>query len=131
MNSYKELSLYDMKSAAANHKYELWNKVGKECQQACEKYLKYYLQHRHLLSETLETTHNLKKLLREIPDYDKDLYKDLSVVGGYYFETNYPGDNFIILDKEMADEAIETAKNLISYIDGLILTEESEEKEDK
>ena len=126
MNSYKELSLYDMKSAEANYDHELWNKVGRECQQVCEKYLKYYLQYKHLLSETLERTHNLKKLLKEIPGYDKAIYKDLSVVGDYYFEANYPGDNFMILDKEMADEAIETANNLISYIDDLILKGQSE-----
>jgi len=119
MNSYKELSLYDMKSAKANYEYELWNKVGKECQQVCEKYLKHYLKEKHLLTDSLERTHNLKKLLKEIPEYDKDLYKDLSVVGDYYFETNYPGDDFMILDKEMADEAIEIAKALIKYIDDL------------
>ena len=129
MNSYKELSLYDMKSAKANYAYELWNKVGRECQQVCEKYLKYYLQYKHLLSETLETTHNLKKLFKEIPDYDKDMFKNLSVVGGYYFETNYPGDNFMILDKELADEAMEISNNLISYIDNLILIEEAENEE--
>lgn len=120
MNSYKELALYDMKSAKANYQYELWNKVGKECQQTCEKYLKHYLQHIHKLSDTLELTHNLKKLFREITDYDKDMYKNLSVVGDYYFETNYPGDNFLMLDKEMADEAIKIANDLISYIDALI-----------
>lgn len=40
MNSYKDLALYDMKSAKTNYKFELWNKVGRECQQSCEKYLK-------------------------------------------------------------------------------------------
>jgi len=126
MNSYKELALYDVKAAKANYEYELWNKVGKECQQSCEKYLKHYLQQKHLLSESLERTHNLKKLFREISDYDKAMYKALSVVGDYYFETNYPGDNFLILDKEMADEAMETVNELISYIDDLIDSEKLE-----
>ena len=79
MNSYEGLALYDMKAANANYEFELWNKVGKECQQACEKYLKYYLQHKHKLSENLETTHNLKKLFKEIAGYDKDMYKNLSI----------------------------------------------------
>ena len=119
MNSYKELALYDMKSVKANYNYELWNKVGRECQQVCEKYMKHYLQKNHLLTEDLERTHNLKKLIRVIPGYNKDLYKNLSVVGDYYFEANYPGDNFLELNKEMADEAIEIANDLIAYIDGL------------
>ncbi|MCL2056002.1 MAG: HEPN domain-containing protein [Oscillospiraceae bacterium] len=119
MNSYKELALYDMKSAEANYNYELWNKVGRECQQVCEKYLKYYLQENHLLSNELGRTHNLRKLMRAIVNFDKDICKDLSVVGGYYFEANYPGDSFIMLDREMADEAIETSRRLITYIDGL------------
>ncbi len=63
MNSFKELALYDMRSAKANCTFELWNKVGRECQQACEKYLKHYLQVHHLLTQDLERTHNLKKLM--------------------------------------------------------------------
>lgn len=117
MNGYKELALYDMKSAKANYQFELWNKVGRECQQTCEKYIKHYLQSKHLLTEELERTHNLKKLIKTIPNYDKTMYKNLSIVGDYYFETNYPGDNFIVLDKEMADEAIEITNALIVYID--------------
>jgi HEPN domain-containing protein len=77
MNNYKDLALYDMKSAKANYEHGLWNKVGKECQQACEKYIK------------------------------------------YYFETSYPGDDFIELDKEMADEAIKIAESLMAYINNL------------
>jgi len=120
MNSYKELALYDMRAAKANYEYELWNKVGRECQQACEKYLKHYLEQTHRLPETLQRTHNLKKLIRAIPDYDNDLYKELSIVGGYYFDTNYPGDDFIELDREMADEAVEIAERLIAYVEGLL-----------
>jgi len=119
MNSYKELALYDLKSAKANYEYALWNKVGRECQQVCEKYLKFYLEKRHLLSEHLQRTHNLKKLVRSIPEYDKDIYKSLTVVGDYYFDTNYPGDDFIELDKEMADEAMDVAKRLVAYLDRL------------
>lgn len=119
MNNYKDLALYDIQSAKANYSFNLWNKVGRECQQACEKYLKHYLQQNHMLSETLERTHNLKKLVRAIPDYDKDIYRELSVVGDYYFDTNYPGDEFIMLDREMADEALEIAENLIAYIESI------------
>ncbi len=119
MNNYKDLALYDFKSAKANYHFELWNKVGKECQQVCEKYLKHYLYNNHLLSYEIERTHNLKKLLKAIPNYNKIIYKDLSIIGDYYFETNYPGDNFILLDKEMADEALAITNALITYIDEL------------
>ena len=118
MNSYKELALYDMKSAKANYAYELWNKVGRECQQVCEKYLKHYLEEKHLLTVSLARTHNLKRLVREVPDYDKEMYKKLSIVGDYYFDTNYPGDDFLELDQEMADEAIHIAEALIEYLEG-------------
>jgi len=119
MKSYKELALYDMKSAEASYEYELWNKVGRESQQICEKYIKHYLQEHHLLTEELGRTHNLKKLLKSIPNYDNDIYRQISIVTGYYYETNYPGENYIELDKEMADEAIEIAKSLMEYIDKL------------
>ena len=116
MNSFKELALYDMKSAKANYEQGLWNKVGFECQQACKKYMKHYLQEHDLLTEDLKKTQNLKKLIKAIPGYDKDLYKDLAVIGYYHIETNHPGDNFIELDKEMADEALKTANDLIAFI---------------
>jgi len=119
MNSYRELALYDLKAAQANYDYALWNKVGRECQQVCEKYIKYYLEAKHLLPVSLQRTHNLKKLIRAIPNYDKDIYKDVSIMGDYYFDTNYPGDDFIELDQEMADEALDIVKALIAYIDGL------------
>ena len=120
MNSYKDLALYDLRSAEANYEYALWNKVGRECQQVCEKYLKHCLEKKHLLPEYLQRTHNLKKLIRAIPGYDKEVYKSLSVVGDYYFDTNYPGDDFIELDQERADEAMEVAKGLMAYLDGLL-----------
>jgi len=119
MKSYKELALYDMKALEISHKYELWNKVGRESQQVCEKYIKHYLQENHLLSEDLEKTHNLKRLLRAITEYDRNLYRQLSVITGYYYETNYPSENYIELDKELADDAIEIAKSLMAYIDSL------------
>ncbi len=119
MNNYKDLALYDLKSAKANYEFELWNKVGRECQQVCEKYIKHFLLEHHLLSEELERTHNLKKLLKTIEDYNKELYKSLSIVGDYYFETNYPGDNFIVLDKDMADEALQIANDLMQYLDSI------------
>ena len=124
MKSYKDLALYDMRSVEASYEYGLWNKVGRESQQICEKYLKHYLQENHLLTEELGKSHNLKKLLKVIPSYDRDVYKQLSVITGYYYETNYPGENYIELDKEMADEAIDIAKSLMKYIDSLEINAE-------
>ena len=120
MNSYKELALYDMKKVKASYAYELWNAVGRDCQQACEKYIKHYLTEKHLFTKEFARTHNLIKLFKSIPDCDKALCKKLAIIYGYYFDTNYPGDNFIVLDKEDADEAIDIAKSLLSYIDELL-----------
>jgi len=117
MSNYKDLALEDLKAAKALFHFDMWNKVGRECQQVCEKYIKHFLSSRHLLSNELERTHNLRKLFMAVPERDKDLSKDLVIVSNYYFETNYPGDNFIRLDKEMAEEAIKTAKALIKYLD--------------
>jgi HEPN domain-containing protein len=72
-----------------------------------------------MLSHDLERTHNLKNLFKAIPNHDKDMIKQLAIVGYYYFETNYPGDNFVELDREMSEEAIEIAKSLVTYIENL------------
>lgn len=108
-----------MKSLKLCHEHEMWNKVGRESQQVCEKYIKHYLQKQHLLSEELEKTHNLKKLMRAIPKHNPDIYKQLSIVTGYYYETNYPGENYIEMDKDLADQALEITVNLMSYIDSI------------
>ena len=119
MNSYKELAHYDMKKVKASYAFKLWNGVGRDCQQACEKYLKHYLQESNLLTKELSRTHNLPKLLKAIPNYDKEMCKKLSIIYNYYFDTNYPGDNFIELNKEEADEAVEIAEALFAYVDSL------------
>ena len=120
MNSYKELALYDLRKIEAGLAYELWNAVGRDSQQACEKYLKHYLQEKHMLTKELSRTHNLVKLIKAIPDYDRELCKQLAGIYGYYFDTNYPGDDFVELSKEDAEEAKNIAKDLIAYVDGLV-----------
>ena len=119
MNSYKELALYDLKKIEAGYAYELWNAVGRDSQQACEKYLKHYLQENHLLTKELSRTHNLVKLMKTIPNYDRKVCRQLASIYGYYFDTNYPGDDFVELSKEDAEEARKIALNLFAYIDGL------------
>ncbi|MCL2851949.1 MAG: HEPN domain-containing protein [Defluviitaleaceae bacterium] len=119
MNSYKEIALQDMKVAELAHKNSLWNGTGNGCQQACEKYLKHYLEEKHLLAEELSRAHNLKKLMRAIPNYDTDLYNRLCIISGYYFEAGYPGENFIELNEQDAGQAIEITKSLMAYIDSL------------
>jgi len=119
MKSYKDLALYDMKSLIICHEHEMWNKVGRESQQVCEKYIKHYLQKNHLLSDDLARTHNLRKLIRSIPSHTPELYKQMSTLSGYYYETNYPGEDYMELDEQLANEAFEITKALMKYIDGL------------
>ncbi len=110
----------ELKSAIALNKLELWNKAGKDCISYCEKRTKDWLEDNHLLSENLERTHNLKALFRAIPNYDKELYKLLAAISGYYFETVYPGDNAIFLNADDVSEAIEICHLLNNYLEDLV-----------
>jgi HEPN domain-containing protein len=117
MKTYRELAEDDFKGAKRLADYEMWNLAGQHLQQACEKQLKSWLEENNKLSLILARTHNLRKLLREIGGYEEDFYKTAALVENYYFDTKYPGDDFIELTKEDVDVAVEFYDKLIDFLD--------------
>ena len=65
--------------------------------------------------------HNLKKLyvetrdrnIKALPTVNMDT---LAALTDYYFDTNYPGDNFVLVEKEEAERMYEFAKNFLNEV---------------
>jgi len=117
MKTYKEIAEEDFKGAKRLADCEMWNLAGQHLQQACEKQLKNWLEENNKLDVTLARTHNLRKLLREIGDYGEGFYKTAALVENYYFDTKYPGDDYIDLTKQDIDSAIEFYNELINFLE--------------
>ena len=117
MKTYKEIAEEDFLGAKAMADLEMWNLAGQHLQQACEKQLKGWLEENNRLDISLARTHNLRKLLREIGDYEEDFYKTAALVENYYFDTKYPGDDYIELTEHDIDIAIEFYMELIEFLE--------------
>jgi len=118
-NSYLAIALRNIKT---NRKLLGWgdyNDSARYSQQVVEKTLKHLLETTNDVSVTkFFKLHNLSKLYSEVenrniktlPQVDKDI---LAVLTDYYYDTNYPGDNFVLIKKEEAERAYKFAKNFI------------------
>jgi HEPN domain-containing protein len=116
MKTFKKIADEDFEGAKALVEFEMWNLAGQHLQQACEKQLKGWLEENNKLNSTLAKTHNLRKLLREIGEYEDDFYKTSALVENYYFDTKYPGEDYIELNQQDIDEAIEFYDDLINFL---------------
>jgi HEPN domain-containing protein len=88
------------------------------CFETVERYLKHLIQ---LKGKVPGRTHNLKSLALEIGD--RQLKKRVEPLQGVYFERNYPGDEYYVLEQEEYEEFIEIVEEVRKYtfatIDGL------------
>lgn len=90
------------------------NNMAAIAQGICEKYLKYLIEldsdHRIPQYESVMKTHSIRKLLKyikqEVPGFHCD-EGSIKKVDGYYFNTRYPGDESITIDKEDLSECME------------------------
>ena len=118
MKTYKNIAEDDFKGAKGLSELEMWNLAGQHLQQACEKQIKGWLEENNKLDITLARTHNLRKLLREVGGYDEDFYKTAALIENYYFDTKYPGDDYIELTGQDIEAAIEFYDELINFLEG-------------
>ncbi len=96
--------------------------IGFLGQQIVEKLLKHIIvtSEKPIEDDMIVRTYNLKKLYRfikaEIVDLDLDM-GDLVQVSNYYFETRYPGDNFMWLTEEEKKDCVRIVKEIKEKVD--------------
>lgn len=101
---------------SAYNRGEIYNSMAAQAQYVCERFLKQIVSDKFKLNdkdfvdlkEELLRTHSLGKLLIEIKrstdiEVSSDLLMKLSAIDGYYFTTRYPGDDSLLVTKEILD----------------------------
>jgi HEPN domain-containing protein len=116
--SYKDIAEKDLKSAEDLLEYSEgnYNLIARLAEQYVEKLLKHVIERKggteHL---PLLSSHNLTKMYDVLVQLDiiKSVQTDrlfMSQLKDYYFDMNYPGDNYRELGKEEAVLALDFAK---------------------
>lgn len=106
-----------------------FNKVVSTCAQAAGGYLKSIIEYCFTAEEDaipLLRTHNLRAIYNRITTkYRLEISsKDCKWLGDFYFDTRYPGDNFVIASKEDAEECLQLVE--IIRQDALRILEQEE-----
>lgn len=105
-----------------------FNGVASLCSQSCEKLIKSLLEDKS--DYTIMSSHNFKKLIKELkqhyPDCNLD-EKEYKWLGDFYFETIYPGENFIVVSEKEALECLALTNSLKEWVDKLEDLEEEKE----
>jgi HEPN domain-containing protein len=116
--SYKTLAEKDLKSAEDLLKFSdgNYNLIARLVEQYVEKLMKHVIERKGSTEHLpLLSTHNLTKMYDVLVQLQviKSVQTDrlfMSQLKDYYFDTNYPGDNYRELDKNEAELALEFAK---------------------
>lgn len=118
-NSYLEIARKDLKYAKIMLQNNEYNPAGRFSQQAVEKYFKHLIealnQADYIGYMKLHTLPKLYKILidNNVIEYKKETRDYLSTLTRYYFDTNYPGEEYQELSKIEAEEAVEFAGSII------------------
>lgn len=123
--SYYEIAINDYRFLDTIRNGNFYNKIGIECQQIAEKFLKYLYVTYVDVSEQEERfikTHSVHKIaiqLNKHLDTSFD-YSSLAILTDYYFDTRYPGDEYIDLTDDMANNALQLIDDLKITVDNYI-----------
>jgi len=121
-NSYLAIAIRNIETNKKMLEWGDYNDSVRYSQQVVEKVLKHLLETTKDAEVTkLMKLHNLRKLYSEaknrnikiLPKVNTDT---LAALTDYYFDTNYPGDNFILVEKEEAERMYVFAKKFIDSI---------------
>lgn len=102
-----------------------YNVVASLCAQSAEKYMKFIIEKYFIHDESsieLLRSHNLRSILNKIKELFKDCplsSKDYKWLGDFYFDSRYPGDNFIHVNKEDGEECCRLVEELQLWVDSI------------
>ena len=88
------------------------------CQQAVEKYLKYFLVFHDIEPPKIHDLEELEKRCEAIQPRFSMIYEKCSVLSGYAVQSRYP--NEICLEKQDMDKALEYAKEVREFISNFL-----------
>ena len=107
--SYADIALEDLQAAKELLKAHMYNHSTRLCQQFTEKMLKDIISHMGTEERDmyLLSVHNIVKLATRVAELTSTNFskEDIGFFRGltdYYFDTNYPGENYVRITKEEA-----------------------------
>jgi len=117
-NEYYSIAMDDLLYLQHNLDTTHYNQIAAGSQQVAEKLLKSILELVQPEAESLLCGHNLRKIYEAIPKDEgmKLSIRDLSFLKDQYFETRYPGDNFVIVTREECSECLEIMYEVVSQV---------------
>lgn len=119
MNDYYEIAFNELLYLEYTLGTGFYNPISAQAQQIAEKMLKSVAERECVGIEKLMKSHNLRALYTEIHKVDAsfELNKDkLSTLKDLYFDTRYPGDNYVEVDYETCADAISTMYAVIKEV---------------
>ncbi len=113
---------------------DIANCIAFTTQNCCGKYFK-FIAESYLDAKTEEdeynkkrtlTIHSLHKLMRELHsslgiEIPRDVYRDLVVIDGYYWSTQYPSDASFFVDEESIEECKVALRTCVLFINKIII----------
>lgn len=122
--SYYDIAMNDFKYlqfAIEMKDKDFYNRNAILCEQVVEKLLKHIVQNFCFKEDYtgLLKGHNLVKLYKAIVDEEIEIKISknmLRTLKDYYFDANYPGDNFILVDEDELNEAYEFTKEVVEKV---------------
>lgn len=118
-NDYYDIAYNDL--LYLQHKLDQpnYNPVSANAQQVAEKLLKSVLELiSHNSAESFKT-HNLRKINDCLLDNGVDLLLDENSLGflkDFYFDTKYPGDNFVTVSKDKCNKCLSIMYDVIEHV---------------
>lgn len=121
--------LYAKKSITSQSCYD-YNWPAVICAQSVEKILKAVIESKFADQPdciSVMRTHNLRTIVNRIltryPESNISS-RDCKWLGDFYFDARYPGDDFVEVTKEDAEEALEIVESTIKEVEKILVSDE-------
>jgi HEPN domain-containing protein len=127
-NDYYHIAMNDIEYLNAVKHLEYYNQHCISCQQICEKLLKHVIMISYLGEDKdkLLKSHSLRTLYRAIRSFIASFQlpeMELASLTDYYFDAKYPGDDFIIANKDDFYECYSTMLKVKDAVTNLLTNE--------
>lgn len=121
-NNYYSIACNDLRCMQFMMDGEFYNQISVCAQQVAEKMLKSVVEVTMPLDDNTEKimrSHNLKliydKIHEQIPNFILDRH-GLASLKDYYFDTKYPGDNFVNVTREECNDNLRIAYDVVEEV---------------
>lgn len=118
-NDYYDIAYNDLLYLQHTLNQSNYNPVSANAQQVAEKLLKSVLDLISSDSAELFKTHNLRKLNDYLLSNGVDLLLDENSLGflkDFYFDTKYPGENFVTVSKDKCNKCLSIMYDVIEHV---------------